>query len=448
MAISKLDSPLFAPQFSDPLVSKEFSDERFVARLVEVEAALARVQGWLGVIPSSAAERIASVASSVRIDMERLSRETEKDGFPIVDLVKQLREAVGGEAAAYVHWGGTTQDIMDTATLLQLRAVLEHLEQNLARLIRNLTALAQEHRGTLMAGRTHSQQALPIPFGLKVAAWLAPLLRHRQRLHELKPRLLVVQFGGAAGTLASLGESGVAVEAALAKELRLGVPTMPWHAQRDSIAELGGWLSLVSASLGKMAQDVILLGQSEVGEVSESGDRSRGTSSAMPQKSNPTVSEIILSAARTNAALLSALHQAVIQEQERGTTWQVEWLTLPQMLGLTAAALNKSIWLTENLAVDTARMRENVAATRGLLLAEALSLALAPVLGRAETTALMKECVRTTMEQQRHLVDVVRQRAGKPAAKLHWERLKDETAYWGSAQAFIDRVLKEAGAVV
>ena len=200
-----------------------------------------------------------------------------------------------------------------------------------------------------MAGRTHSQQALPITFGFKVAGWLAPLLRHRERLAELRPRVLVVQFGGAVGTLAALGASGPQVQEALASELGLNLPPIPWHTQRDTMAELAGWLSMLNGSLAKMAQDVILLAQSEVSELSESGDSTRGGSSTMPQKNNPITSELIITAARTNASLLASMHQAQVQEHERGTHgWQMEWLVLPQMFTLTAAALNKTLLLSQN----------------------------------------------------------------------------------------------------
>jgi 3-carboxy-cis,cis-muconate cycloisomerase len=335
---------------------------------------------------------------------------------------------------------------MDTALVLQLRAALGVIEPKLLRLIKDLAHLAGQYRDCLMAGRTHSQQALPLPFGLKVAAWLAPLLRHQQRLAEFKPRLLVVQLGGAAGTLASLGQRGLDIQAELASELALAVPPMPWHTQRDNLAELAGWLSLVNGSLAKMGQDIILLAQTEVGEVRESADLSRGGSSTMPQKSNPIVSELIIAAARTNAALLSAMHQALVQEHERATHgWQVEWLTLPQMVALTSAVLDKALFLSEHLVVDRERMRQNVAASNGLMLAEAITFALSQTMSRAEAKQLVQEACQLVLEQNRHLVDVVRDKTDAP---LDWEVLKAETTYFGSSEAFIDRVLDEANKVL
>ena len=442
MPFSPTDSTIYAPLFSDPSLANIFSDQQFVRDMLTVEAALAEVQGRLGVIPKAAAETIAAEAAALTVDFEALQAGVEQAGVPIIELVRQLRGQVGPEAADYVHWGATTQDIVDTALVLQMRAALEQIEPVLLAVITNLVGLAEQHRTTLMAGRTHSQQALPIPFGLKAAGWLAPLLRHRQRLIELKPRLLVVQFGGAAGTLASLGDNGAAVQAALAEALQLGAPAVPWHTQRDNLAEAAGWLSLVSGSLAKMAQDIILLAQTEVGEVRESADTARGGSSTMPQKRNPIISELIIAAARTNAGLLSALHQALVQEHERATHgWQVEWLTLPQMFALTGSALNKARYLSENLVVDTDRMRQNVAASNGLMLAEAINFALTDYMARAEAKQLVQEAVQVALDQNRHLVDVVRDKVDAP---LDWPALKDETAYFGSANLFIDRVLAEA----
>lgn len=437
-------SALISPLFSDPVAAAIFSDDQFIAYMLQVEAALAKVQASLGIIPHEAAQAIAQEASALQVDKVRLQAGVAKDGVPTVDLIQQLRERIEGEAASYVHWGATTQDIMDTALILQIRAALELNEKHLNRLIGRLARLADQHRFTLVAGRTHSQQALPITFGFKIAGWLAPLLRHRQRLNEMKPRLLVVQLGGAVGTLASLRDDGPRVQQALAEKLDLGVPPITWHTQRDSLAELAGWCSLLTGSLAKMAQDIILMAQSEVAEVRETDDLARGSSSTMPQKSNPIISEVIIAAARTNAALLSAIHQALIQEHERATSgWQIEWLTLPQMVILTTAALNKSVFLSENLAVDTAQMRRNVTASNGLIIAEALNLALAPVMGRTESKHIISAACTIAQKQTRHLVDVVREQIGA-SISLDWERLRSEASYLGASNTFIDQVLREA----
>ena len=281
------DAPLLASLFGDPALTALFADDQMVRCWLEVEGVLAHVQGELGIIPKPAAQAIRATSKTLSLDHARLREGMRQAGFPIIELVRQLRQAVGQAYGDYVHYGTTTQDIMDTAFVLQSRVALTQVEQQLRRVITNLAELAERHRHTLMAGRTHAQQALPITFGYKVASWLAPLLRHYERLRELRPRLLVVQLGGAVGTLASLGERGLEVQTALAHELQLAVPSMPWHNQRDGMAELANWLSLVSGSLAKMGQDIILLAQSEVAEVQESDDPSRGGSSAMPQKQNP-----------------------------------------------------------------------------------------------------------------------------------------------------------------
>jgi 3-carboxy-cis,cis-muconate cycloisomerase len=443
MATPSMDSSLFAPLFSDGEVTEQFSDVQFVRAMLEVESALATVEGWLGVIPTEAATRIVDAAGRLEVNFERLRNGVEKSGVPVIELVRQLREQVGGEDANYVHWGATSQDIVDTARVLQIRAALTIFESRLGNLIQNLSQLADQHRYTLMAGRTHSQQALPITFGFKVAAWLAPFLRHRERLAELRPRVLVVQFGGAVGTLAALGASGPQVQEALAAELNLNLRPIPWHTQRDSLAELASWLSMVSGSLAKMAQDVILLAQTEVSELSESGDSTYGGSSTMPQKNNPITSELIVTAARINASLLASMHQAQVQEHERGTHgWQMEWLVLPQMFTLTAAALNKTLFLSQNLAVDEVRMAENVAASNGLMLAEAVSYALVRAsMSRSSANQLVKEACQVVVQEGRHLIEVMKEKTDAP---VDWDAIREASAYLGSTNTFIDRVLQAA----
>ena len=433
---------LLTSLFDDDDCTAIFSNEQLIRYLLDVEAALAAAQARLGIIPTEAANRIVQQAATLSVDQQALLAGIEKSGIPTIELVKQLRAHVGGEAASYVHWGATTQDIMDTALVLQIRAVLEIIEAQQQLLITNLIGLAGQHRATLMAGRTHSQQALPITFGLKVAGWLAPLLRHHQRLQEIKPRLLIVQFGGAAGTLASLGKDGIAVQEALAKELRLGASTLPWHTQRDTLAEFANWLSMFNASLAKMAQDIILMAQSEIGEIRETSDPARGGSSTMPQKSNPIISEFIIAAARTNASLLAAMHQAMIQEHERATHgWQMEWLNLPQMITLALSSLKKAAFLSENLVINEDRMRETIRASNGLMLAEAMSFSLTPYMGRAQAKELIKEACETALSENRHLIEVLRERID-PA--ISWEALPDESTYLGSTQELIDRVIHEA----
>lgn len=441
MAISTPDSNFMTALFGDPAMQAIFSDAPFVQYLLRVEGALARAEGALGVIPPVAAQLVSAACEDLAVDMAALLAGWQRDGVPVSALVKQIRGHVGGTAAAFVHRGATTQDIMDTALVLQMRDAFLILEQRLEALVRGLAALADKYRHTLMAGRTHSQQALPITFGLKAALWCAPLLRDAERLRELRTRVLVVQFGGAAGTLAALGDKGIAVQNALARELGLGVPIVSWHTQRDNLTETANWLSLVTASAAKMAQDIILLTQSEVGEVRESSDTSRGESSTMPQKSNPVVSERVIALARANAALASSMHHAMIQEHERATHgWQMEWLTLPQMFAHTAGALKLAQWLAENLVVDAARMLENVQASNGLMLAEAISLALAEVMPQTQAKELVTVAVPIAVAEKRHLVDLIQERTEAP---LDWISLREEANYLGSTDTLIRCVLEQ-----
>jgi 3-carboxy-cis,cis-muconate cycloisomerase len=441
-----LDSKIFGPIFSDEEIDSLFTDRAYVHALIEVEIALARAEASLGVIPGTAAEQIAA-AQAEQIDVAALTRGTIRSGFPVIALLEGLRKQAGAEAAPYVHWGATTQDIMDTACVLQARGAIKIIRSRLGEIARALAELSDRHRAVILAGRTHSQQALPITFGLKVAGWLLPVVRHIQRLDEISARLLVIQFGGAAGTLAALGDKGVEVARALAGELKLGAPEMPWHAQRDNFAEFAAWLSLVTGSLAKIAQDVILMAQTEVGEARESGEAGRGGSSTMPQKSNPIASELMIAAARMNASLLSAMHHAMIQEHERATHgWQVEWLTLPQMIGFTGGALKHALGLARNLQVDAGAMRANITRAHDLILAEAAVFALAAAMPRAEAEELVKSACVIAVSENKPLITVVRQLAGATAATeaVDWQALAEPENYLGATKAIIDAVLQRA----
>jgi 3-carboxy-cis,cis-muconate cycloisomerase len=443
-SFSPLDSQLYGTSFTNDRVSELFTDAHHVKTMLEVETVLARVQAKLGLIPEVVAVEIERAAQSLEINFGQLRAGIANDGFPVIELVRQLRTNVSSSAADFVHFGATTQDILDTANALRIRDALEIIRELLEVAIAKLAQLARAHRGTIMAGRTHTQQALPITFGFKVASWLAPLLRHHERLRELEPRINVVQFGGAVGTLAALGNRGLEVQYALAAELNLNETLMPWHTQRDNIAELAGWLALVTSSLGKMAQDVLLLAQSEIAEVRESGDANRGGSSTMPQKSNPITSELILTIARMNATLLPALHHANLHEHERGTHgMQLEWLTLAQMIGLTSGALEKSVLLAENMVVNVDRMLENVQASHGLMLAEALSFALAQHMPKSEAKKLSMDLAREALKTKRNLIELARAKITLP---IDWDLLQ-ESKYLGASDAMIDRVLEAANVI-
>jgi 3-carboxy-cis,cis-muconate cycloisomerase len=449
--ISLLDSAVFSGLFGiDDAIAADFDDRRRVADLLEVEVALARAQARLGVIPHAAADRIATAAAGLSVDMAALHKSVAGSGVPTIELVRQLRHAAGPDAGDFVHRGATSQDIVDTAAVLALRRSTARIEEKLHELVVSLIELADRHRGTVLAGRTHGQHAAPIAFGLKVANWLAPLSRHVRRFAELQPRLFVVQYGGAAGNLAALGAQGPAVSDALAHELDLG-PAVPWHTQRDIIVELGGWLAMVAGSLGKIGQDVILLAQTDVAEVAESSDASRGGSSTMPHKANPIASEMILVAARATSALLAALQGAAVQEHERGTHgWQLEWLVLPQMLALTSGAASHGVFLARHVQVNGQRMRDNICEAANVVLAEPLALALAAVMPLDEAQQLVKHAAEEARRSQESLAAIVRRAAEERAiaAGIDWDRLADPAAHLGATNEIISRILDEARRVV
>lgn len=440
---SLLDSAVYGELFSDAAIKRLLGDAAQIRAMLDVEAALARVQGKLGIIPPDAAARISEAAHTLEVSPDDLADGVVSAGVPVNALIEALREAIGDEAGQYVHWGATTQDVMDTARSLRLREILAALAARVSELCEHLAVRADQHRADVMAARTHGQHAVPTTFGLKCAAWLAPMMRHETRLQELAPRLLVLEFGGAAGTLAALGDKGLNVTEALADELGLAAPLIPWHAQRDAVAEFAGWLSLVNGSLAKMAQDIILLSQSEVGEVRESADLGRGGSSTMPQKRNPVLSEAIVAAARTNAALLGAMHNALVQEQERSTHGlQVEWLCLPQMIELAAGALRNAVQLAQDLDVDAERMRANISRANDLIMAEACVFALARYVSRSEARALVELACERAVGADKPLVEVVRSvTPSKVKDKVDWKQLAEPGNYLGENNRLINAVL-------
>lgn len=438
MTFSAFDSQMTGALFADTETAALFSDQAQLRAMLQVEAALARVEGRLGVIPEAAAARIAEVAEHLEPDPESLRAATARDGMPVPALVAALREAVGGEAANYVHWGATSQDILDTALVLRLRSLLLLFEARLRRLIQALGREAKAHKRTVMAARTRAQQATPTTLGLKIAGWTLPLVRHRERLEQLRLRLLMVQLGGASGTLGALGPSGLAVMEALAEDLDLVCPSSPWHNMRDTIAEFAAWLALVSGSLGKFGADLVLLGQSEVGELRTGAG---GGSSTMPQKANPIGGETLIALARFNAGLLSNIYTALVHPQERdGIGWSLEWLSLPQMAAATGGGLIHAQTLAESLMPDPGRMRTNVEASAGLLLAEAAAFALAAHMPKPEAEALVKAACAETKASGRPLMAVLRERSDVP---LDWRGLEDPAAQIGQAEALVERIVAQ-----
>jgi 3-carboxy-cis,cis-muconate cycloisomerase len=440
-------SPLLGPLFETDTAAAIFADRARLQGMLDFEAALARAQARLGVIPGQAAVPIAAQARAERYDLDALGQATALAGNPAIPMVKALTAqvaAVSPDAARFVHWGATSQDAMDTGLVLQLRAYVDLVDHDLERLAAALGRVAEEHRSTPMVGRTWLQHALPITLGVKVAGWLDSVQRHRQRLVELRPRLLVVQLGGAAGTLASLGDRGLEVTTALAEELDLGVPSLPWHGQRDRLAELATVLGLLTGSLGKTARDLSLLMQTDVGETFEPAAAGRGGSSTMPHKRNPIAAAAVLANAVRAPGLVATMLAAMVQEHERGLGgWHAEWETLPELAVLASGALRWTTETIEGLEVDAARMRANLDLTHGLILAEAVQMALGARIGRLEAHDVVERACRRAIADGRHLREVL---AVEPAvtaqlAAAELDRLLDPARYLGLATSFVDRVL-------
>ncbi len=449
MSVSPAESTVFGGLFGSDAMRAVFSEQGFVQKMLEVEAALARVEARLGIIPPDAALAITEAAKVERVSLAEIGASTRNVGYPVVALVKALGRAAGGDAQRYVHWGATTQDIMDSALVLQMREGLALVEARLEAIIAALAEQARRHRRTVMAGRTHLQQALPITFGYKCAVWLSPLVDHRTRLAEVRRRALTVQFGGAVGTLASLGGKGRAVTEGLAAELGLAAPDAPWHVSRERVVEVASLLGMLCGNLAKIATDVMLLTQSEVGEAFEPHQPGRGGSSTMPQKRNPIASEYILAAARGVHALVPIMLSAMAQDHERATgPWQSEWLAMPQIFVLTAGALEHAVALASGLTVDAARMRRGLDLREGLIMAEAVMMALAEKIGRDAAHHAVQQACDRAIEQRRPLVEVL---AEDGAVTPYFdgvalERLADPASYLGETEGVIDRVLARAGA--
>lgn len=433
--------------FSTEAIEAVLSDQARLQGMLDFEAALARAEARAGVIPAAAAPAIAAQCRAEGFDLAGLARETALAGNPAIPMVKQLTALVARQdaaAAGFVHWGATSQDANDTGLILHLRRALELIDADLAALAEDLARLARAHRETVMVGRTLMQQALPTTLGIKVAGWLDAVDRHRQRLREMRPRVLVLQFGGAVGTLAALQDRGLEVAEALGAELALPVPDLPWHAHRDRLAEMASWMGSLTGTLGKIARDIALHMQSEVGELAEPEEEGRGGSSTMPHKRNPVAAASVLAAAMRVPPLVATMLAAMVQEQERGLgDWHAEWETLPEIVRLTAGALARTRETARGLEVDSERMRQNLESSQGLIFAEAIALALAKSTGKKRAHELLELAVKQARAQRRHLCDVL---ADMPAVTSVLDvdelaRLCDPGQYLGSARQMVERAL-------
>jgi 3-carboxy-cis,cis-muconate cycloisomerase len=449
LASTVFDSALFRDMFGTAEMRDVFSDEALVGRYLEAEAALARAQARVGVVPKDAAEAIDLASRSLNIDYDKLRHETEIVGYPILPLVHQL-SAAAGEAGRFVHWGATTQDIMDTGNVLQIRAALSIVERDLSELRNILADMARKYRDTPMAGRTHLQQALPVTFGYKAAVWLSSIDRHIERIEQARPRVLVGEFSGAAGTLASIGEGGLQMQKLFCEELGLNQPSITWHVARDGITEAVTLLGLITGTLGKIATDVMMMSATEFGELSEPFVPGRGASSTMPQKRNPISSELMLAAAKAVRQHVATMLDGMIHDFERATgPWHLEWVSLPESFLLTASSLANAKFMLAGLVVHDRRMRENLDLTHGLIVAEAVMMALAPKLGRQHAHEIVYDACRKAIEGGGQLADILAKMpeivdalGGVDAIRHHC----DPVNYLGLSGEMVDRVIRTAAA--
>ena len=444
MGSTVFDSVLFRDMFGTAEMRAVFSDEALIARYIEAEVALARAQAKMGVVPQAAAAAIAAAAQSIVIDIEKLRCETEIVGYPILPLVHQL-SAAADDAGGFVHWGATTQDIMDTANVLQIRAALEIVARDLREVRDILAAMAKKYRNTPMAGRTHLQQALPVTFGYKAAVWLSSIDRHIERVDQALPRILLGEFSGAAGTLASVGDRGLEMQKLFCDELGLHQPSITWHVARDGIAEAVTLLGLITGTLGKIATDVMLLSSSEFGEVAEPFVPGRGASSTMPQKRNAISSELMLAAAKAVRQHVATMLDGMIHDLERATgPWHLEWVSLPESFLLTASSLAQAKFMLAGLVVNEQRMLQNLDMTQGLIVAEAVMMAAAPKLGRQKAHDIVYDACRKAIEGGGRLADILAgvpeisdALGGEAAIRHHC----DPANYLGLCGPMVDRVL-------
>ena len=444
MSATAIDSAVFRNIFSTEAMRRVFSDESRVQKYLDFEAALARAQARLGIIPQNAAEEIVHHCDAAEIDFVKLERQTARIGYPVLPVVQQLVALCRDGLGEWCHWGATTQDVTDTATVLQIREALTLVEADIDAIANALAELARKYRDTPMAGRSNLQQAVPITFGYKMATVLAAFERHKQRLQELRARVLVGEFGGAAGTLASLGGRGLEVQAELMKELKLGVPAIAWHTVRDTIAEVGCFLGLVAGTCGKIAFDVKLMMQTEVEELYEPFHEGRGSSSTMPQKRNPISSVYITALNAVVRQQVAALLDAMVEDHERATgPWEIEWIVLPEIFCLTAGALAQTLFVLTGLQVDEKKMRTNLDLTKGLIVSEAVMMGLGPYLGRQYAHDLVYDICRNVIATGRPLVDLLaeNEEVSKHLDRAALAKLCDPANYLGEAGAMVDRVL-------
>jgi 3-carboxy-cis,cis-muconate cycloisomerase len=441
---------LFDELFSFTELQQILSDATRIQRMLDFEAALAGAAARTGAIPERAAHTIAEHCRAGRFDLSLVAKQAAHSGNAAIPLVKMLTEDVARQdkdAARFVHWGATSQDVIDTGMILQLRDALRLIEKDLARLTDALAILATEHRATPIVARTWMQQALPTTFGFIVAGWLDAILRHHELLIKCRSRVFCLQFGGAVGTMAALAVRGPDIAKALADELHLSLPLAPWHAHRDRMAEIAAVLGLLTGTLGKIARDISLHSQTEIGELFEPAGEGRGGSSTMPHKRNPIICAVVLQAATRVPGLVSTILSAMPQEYERGPGgWQAEWETLPEIVRLSGGALHHLAEMLPSLEVHKDRMLQNLEMTHGLIFAEAVSMALADRMGKMPAHLLLQGASTKARTENRHLKEVLRDEPGLHGhlTPADLESLFDVRNYLGSAERFVEQVVARA----
>jgi 3-carboxy-cis,cis-muconate cycloisomerase len=430
--------------FSTPKMSAVFSPEAHVQAMLTFEAALAHAEAHVGILSQEAAASIKAMCKVELFDVAALYQQAALAGTPAIPLVRMLTALVEGDAQKFVHWGATSQDAIDTALMLQMRDGLDLLLAGLSTLCASCVHLAEQHRQTVMVGRTLLQHALPITFGLKAARWLALAVRQIHTLRRHREQTLSVQLGGAAGTLASLGKNGPHVIELLAEELRLPFPDLPWHTERDRIAEIATTLGVLAGAMSKIAGDIVLLAQTEIGEASEGKAPGKGGSSAMPQKHNPVDAISALASARLAIGEVPVILSAMTQEHERAAGgWQAEWAALPHLFCSTASAVARVSDALSGLQIDPARMQTNLALTGGLIMAESLTMSLAQHIGKPEAQRIIQAACDQALQSGLPLRQIALQDA-HISSHLSSEALDhalDPSNYLGSTNTFIDRAL-------
>ena len=440
---------LYETIFYSKEVNELFSNEAIITAMLRFESALAKAQAKHNIIPVSAAEVIEKSCSIEKIDIEQLIKEAGDGGNINIPLVRQLTSVVkkqNDESSRYVHFGATSQDVIDTALMIQLQSAVQLIAQDLEQIIKQLVALTKEHRATIMIGRSFLQHARPITFGFKTAGWLDALLRSKQAIQNLLKENFVLQLGGAVGTLSAMNRKGLQVGEAMGLELGLDLPTKPWHTQRDRFAIIAATLGILSGNIAKMGKDISLLSQTEIAEVTEAFEKGKGGSSSMPHKKNQVGCISILANTERIPGLVSTILSSVVQDHERATgLWHAEWQTIIDIIQLTAGSVSKAVKITNGLEVNKEQMLRNLEITRGLIYAENVSLALAPMIGKAEAHELLEQCSRESVSKNVHLKDLCMKH---PVISTNLkpgeiEKLFDHTLSLGICDVFIDRVLNK-----